>query len=231
MFTPARRARARSRRRSRAGSRTVTRSSLTRAAGELDLQQAAAVLARARRCQRATRVARRRARISSAASRRRSAAASISRATASRLAAKMSRPDRRVRAGDAGRVAKARADLGQALGLLHRAPRRPADEHVGEHVRQVADRRHQPVVGLGVDRLRARAQVRDGPLEAVVDGRRSSARSASGTSGRPRTGRRARSRRPRVSAPASGWPPMKRRSRSSSGSAGDRARAWSSRRR
>ena len=43
------------------------------------------------------------------------------------------------------------------------------DEHVGDHVRQVADGRHQPVVGLGVDRLGTGAQVGDRPLEAVVE--------------------------------------------------------------
>ena len=43
------------------------------------------------------------------------------------------------------------------------------DEHVGDHVREVAHGRHQPVVGLRVDRLRTRAEVRDRPLEAVVE--------------------------------------------------------------
>ena len=42
------------------------------------------------------------------------------------------------------------------------------DEHVGDHVREVADGRHQPVVGLGVDRLRAGAEVGDRALQAVV---------------------------------------------------------------
>ena len=77
-------------------------------------------------------------------------------------------PDRRVRAGHPGRVAKARADLGQALGLLHRGGGRLLDEHVGDHVREVAHGGHQPIVGLRVDRLGTRAEVRDRPLEAVV---------------------------------------------------------------
>ena len=47
--------------------------------------------------------------------------------------------------------------------------RRLCDEDVGDHVRQVADRRHQPVVGVGVDRLRAGAEVGDGALQAVVE--------------------------------------------------------------
>ena len=84
------------------------------------------------------------------------------------------------------------------------------DEHVGDHVRQVADGRHQAIVALGVDRLRPGAEVGDRALEPVVQHATRSARSASGTSARPRRGPRARSRRPAVSAPASGWPPMKR---------------------
>ncbi len=42
------------------------------------------------------------------------------------------------------------------------------DQHVRDHVRHVADRRHQPVVRLGVDRLRAGPQVGDRALQQVV---------------------------------------------------------------
>ena len=93
------------------------------------------------------------------------------------------------------------------------APPRPAPtSDVGDHVRQVADRRHQAVVGLGVDRLRPGAEVGDG---RAAGGRRAARWSA-------RVGvryQRAPSKRsarafstPAVSAPASGWPPMKRSS-------------------
>ena len=78
-------------------------------------------------------------------------------------------PDRRVGAGDPGRVAEARADLGQPLGVAVELGGGLADEDVGDHVRKVADRRHQPVVGLGVDRLRAGAEAGDGALQAVVE--------------------------------------------------------------
>src|SRR5215212_2061421 len=53
-------------------------------------------------------------------------------------------PERRVGAGDPRRVAEARPD--GALGLL--------DEHVGEHVREVADAGEHAVVLGGVDRAR-----------------------------------------------------------------------------
>ena len=98
-----------------------------------------------------------------------------------------------------------------------RSPRelrgRLGDEGVGEHVREVADRRHQAVVGLGVDRLRPGAEAGDESLQAVVeDSARASLGRASGTSGRP-SKRSARAfSTPAVSAPASGWPPMKRSS-------------------
>ena len=48
------------------------------------------------------------------------------------------------------------------------------------------------------------------PVQPLVEDAARCARSASGTRWRPGTGRRARARRPAVSAPASGWPPMKR---------------------
>ncbi len=78
-------------------------------------------------------------------------------------------PDRRVGAGDAGRVAEARPDLGQPLGVAAELGRRLGGERVGDHVRQVADRRHQAVVGGRVDRLRAGAERGDGALQAVVE--------------------------------------------------------------
>ena len=90
-------------------------------------------------------------------------------ATASRLVAKMSRPDRRVGAGDAGRVAKARADLGQALGLLDQ---RAAAACWTSTLASTCGRWLTVAISRswvsGVDRLRARAEVRDGPLQAVV---------------------------------------------------------------
>ena len=76
-------------------------------------------------------------------------------------------PDRGRGARDARGVAEARAGRGQPLGL-ERA-RGLGHEHVGEHVRQVRDRGHQAVVGLGVDRGRARAEVGQQPVEAVVE--------------------------------------------------------------
>ena len=108
-------------------------------------------------------------RSSSAASVRRATAASISAATASRLPAKMS--PQIAGLAPATRVAsrKLGPDLGQVLGLLAERRRRLGDEHVGEHVRQVADRRHQPVVGLGLDRLRPGAHVGDRALHPVVE--------------------------------------------------------------
>ena len=76
------------------------------------------------------------------------------------------------------------------------------DEHVGQHVRQVADRGQQPVVGVGVDRHRAGAERDDQPVQALVEQARRALARASGTRRRPRRGPRARaprrpSRRPR----------------------------------
>ena len=134
------------------------------------------------------------ARISSAASRRRSPTASISAATASRLVAKMSpqiaglAPATRVVSRKLGPTSGRRSDSSESAAAAS------LDEHVGEHVRQVADRRHHPVVGLGVDRLRPGAELGDGALQAVVVEAARVARSGSGTSARPRAARRARSR-------------------------------------
>ena len=78
---------------------------------------------------------------------------------------------------------------------------------------------HQAVVRLGVDRRRAARRA----SSAGGAGARSSTPAvlrapASGTRWRRRTGPRARARRPAVSAPASGWPPMKRSSAPASAS-------------
>ena len=115
---------------------------------------------------------------------------------------------------------------GQPLVLVGERGRGLVDEHVGEHVREVGDRRHQAVVGLGVDRGRLRAQRRDRAVQALVEDARRSSPSGSGTRSRRRTGRRAR-RRPRPSRrrPAGG------RRRSADRRARRARRAWSSRRR
>ena len=133
-----------------------------------------AVVARRRGARRRPRRRRRRG-SARAASRRRSTTASISPATASRVGGEDVRPDRRVGARRPGscRESWARPRAGA------RTPRESAaggllDEHVREHVRQVADRRHHPVVGLGVDRLRAGAELGDRALQAVVVRGRSS---------------------------------------------------------
>ncbi len=73
-----------------------------------------------------------------------------------------------VRPGDARRVAKAPPDLGQALALVGDRHLGLGDHHVRDHVRQVADGRHQAVVELGVDRLRPGAHLGDRALEPVV---------------------------------------------------------------
>ena len=43
------------------------------------------------------------------------------------------------------------------------------DEQVGEHVRQLRDARHEPVVGVGVDGLGARAEAAEQPVQALVE--------------------------------------------------------------
>ena len=78
-------------------------------------------------------------------------------------------PDRRVGSRHPGGVPEARPDLRQVLGLLAERRRRLRDQDVGDHVRKMADRRHQAVMRLGLDRLRARPQVRDRALHAVVE--------------------------------------------------------------
>ena len=78
-------------------------------------------------------------------------------------------PQRRVRARHARGVAEARAGRRQALRLVGQLARRLADQHVREHVRQVADGRHQAVVHLGGDRRRARAERGHEAEEALVE--------------------------------------------------------------
>ena len=86
-------------------------------------------------------------------------------------------PQRRVRARHARRVAEARAGRRQALRLVGQLARGLAHQHVREHVRQVADGRHQAVVHVGRDRGRPRAERRHEPVEALVQTCRWSARS------------------------------------------------------
>src|SRR6202012_4153406 len=59
-------------------------------------------------------------------------------------------PDPRVGAGDAGRVAEARADLGDPL-AARQVGGGLGDERVGDRVRHPAHRRPQPVVAGGVE--------------------------------------------------------------------------------
>ena len=78
-------------------------------------------------------------------------------------------PDRGVGAGDARDVAEARAGRRQPLALLRQRARGLGDEHVGEHVREVRDRRHQAVVRVGVERRRPRAEAGQQPVQALVE--------------------------------------------------------------
>ena len=74
-------------------------------------------------------------------------------------------PQRRVGAGDARRVAEARAGGRQPL-----APERAGglgDEDVGDDVRQVRDGGHHPVVDVGVDRRGPRAEAGDEAVQAL----------------------------------------------------------------
>ena len=112
-------------------------------------------------------------------------------------------PQRRVRAGDARRVAEAGPGRRQARSIVAERPRRLVGEHVREHVRHVADRRHHAIV-------RSAAIASGRAPRAGARGRgarragRSCARSGSGTSARPRRARRARARRPPPRRPRAG---------------------------
>ena len=169
-----------------------------RAADELGLEQAAAVLARAAMpvadgvaVARAQELGRPRRGALDDARRSR-------RATASRLAAKMSAqiaglaPATRVVSRKLGPTS------GQPLGLLGERGARPAGRarwraRAGRWL-TVAIRRSCVV---GVDRLRPGAELGDRALQAVVVHAARALGRASGTSARPRTGRRARARRRR----------------------------------
>ena len=65
--------------------------------------------------------------------------------------------------------------LGPTAGRRSLARRPPStrgglrDEQVREHVRQVRDARHQPVVGVGVDRRGLRAEAREQAVQALVE--------------------------------------------------------------
>ena len=82
-------------------------------------------------------------------------------------------PDARVRARDARHVAERAAGVRERLVPVDARRARLVDDHVREHVRHVARQRDEPVVRVGVDRDRRRAEV----------GRRSRAR-AGGARGR-----------------------------------------------
>ena len=139
-----------------------------RAAGELGLEQAAAVGGGAG-VPGGDRVARRprgSARRPRAGARRRASTAS---ATASRLLAKMSPQI----AGLAPATRVVSRKLGPTSGIRSESRVSSAaawpTRTLATHVRQVADRRHQAVVGLGVDRLRPGAEAGDRALQAVVE--------------------------------------------------------------
>ena len=125
-------------------------------------------------------------------------------------------PDRRVGAGDAGDVAEARAGRRQRLALFRARARGLRDEHVGEHVRQVRDRREHAVVGLGVERRGAGAEAGEQPVQALVE--RAAGVSVVGVRYQvaPSNSSARAWRTPAFAAPASGWPPMKRSSSTAS---------------
>ena len=78
-------------------------------------------------------------------------------------------PDGGVGPGHTRGVAKARADARKRLVLaVHRA-RGLSDQHVRHDVRKVADCREQAVVGVGVERKRARAERQEQAVEALVE--------------------------------------------------------------
>src|SRR4051812_2831685 len=79
------------------------------------------------------------------------------------------RPDAAVRAGDARGVAEARADPRERLVLAVDGARGLRDEHVRQHVRQVADRGEQTVVRVRVERDRACAEAEEQAVQALVE--------------------------------------------------------------
>ena len=154
---------------------TVRRSSWTGPLGRAGLEQRAPVLARAvvpvARPRRAS------SRRSTSSSSRRNAADLLDDRGAVRAVdvASTSPCWRRPRAscrGSSGPTWRQRlAVLGQPRGGLR-------DEHVGQHVRQVAEDGHEPVVGLGVDRDRPGAEVRRRSGAGARRGGRRTARAA-----------------------------------------------------
>jgi hypothetical protein len=78
-------------------------------------------------------------------------------------------PDLGVRAGHAGHVAEARPDLAQRLAVVEQPPRGLRGEHVGEHVREVAEHRDEPIVGGRVERDRPRAHVDHEAVQPLVE--------------------------------------------------------------
>ena len=116
-------------------------------------------------------------------------------APATRVASRKLGPD------PAQRLALAQQPLG---GLGH--------QHVGQHVRQVADRRQQAVVGLGVDRHRPRAEVARPAGGGARRARPRSARAGVRYQAAPSKRSARACSTPAVSAPAIGWPPTKRSS-------------------
>ena len=58
---------------------------------------------------------------------------------------------------------------GRLLGALAERSGGLADEHVGEHVRQVRDARHEPVVGVGVDGGGTRAEATEQAVQTLVE--------------------------------------------------------------
>ena len=84
-------------------------------------------------------------------------------------------PDPRVRAGDAGHVAQRAAGVRERLVALDARRARLVDEHVREHVRQVARQRDEPVVRGRVDRDRHGAELGDEAVHEPVAARGRSA--------------------------------------------------------
>ncbi len=78
-------------------------------------------------------------------------------------------PDRRVGPRHARGVAERGAGGREPLALVGEHARRARHEHVGQHVREVGDGREQRVVGVGVERRGARAEVLEQPVQALVE--------------------------------------------------------------
>ncbi len=103
---------------------------------------------------------------------------------------------------------------------------RLGDQHVGQHVRQMRDRREDPVVGLGRRSRRAGRRTRAAAGAAAHRARPRCQSAGSDTRWRPRTGPRGRARRRRSRLRRAGG-----RRRTAGRRWRRRRRAWSSRRR